>query len=251
MACVLVGFELFVPRHFFRTRFGHVVSQGCDSLSLSSLKFPLQSFTYASEEYTLSSSHASYPHLMPSSLPALVGRKSTFSPSRAARSSSSVRRFAWRLNLVSACTFRRICPALAGRSNLRLWIGEFRSPGQVVFETFRVCRIIIHPCGDPGSALLRVRLSDHLQPNDAPNSDTIFFVLWMRLPFSSFPVSVTDRRCGSWDQLPRDHLASSKDFRLFPTAYHGSSALLCFASECCGTTPLLHCCSRCVRRASC
>ena len=91
-------------------------------------------------------------------LPACIDR---ISISDRARSSSRVRRFLWRLNLVSACTFRRICSAFIWRGSLRLRIGESVSPDQIVFETVRVCKIVLHTRSDPGLALLRVRLSDH------------------------------------------------------------------------------------------
>ena len=134
----------------------------------------------------------------------------------------------WRPNLVSACTFPRVCSAYMWRGSLRLRIGEFVSPDQIVFETFRVCKIILH--SDPGPIT-----KQPLQPNVAPNSDTIFVVIYMRLTFSSFPVFVLSVRpplLGSpseciwpalrgWDRLPRVRLASSTDSRVFLTAYLG------------------------------
>ena len=64
--------------------------------------------------------------------------------------------FLWQANIVLTCTFWRVDPALTRYSNHRLWIGVFRSSGQALFATFRVCRIVFHPVGDPGSALLCV-----------------------------------------------------------------------------------------------
>ena len=80
-------------------------------------------------------------------------------------------------------------------------------------------------------ALFHVRLSDHqatLQPNVALNSDTIFFVMQMRLTFSSFPVSVpppllaSTSECiwpalRSWDRLPRVRPSNSEVCQIFPT----------------------------------
>ena len=109
------------------------------------------------------------------------------SPSRAARSSCSVCRFLWRTDIVLTCTFGRVGSALAWRSDRQRRIGEFRSSGQVLFETFRVCRIGFHPSGDPGSALFCVFgcpiTKQPLQPKVAPDSDTTFFMMFMRLPF--------------------------------------------------------------------
>ena len=92
--------------------------------------------------------------------------------------------------------------------------GEFVSPVQIVFEPLRVCRIILHQCGNPGSTLLRVRLSDH-QANlaaqrrselrhhllrDVDASD-ILFVPGLRyrrsgLHFWVHHLNVSGRRCG-------------------------------------------------------
>ena len=93
------------------------------------------------------------------SFPSVYRSHIHISSCRAARSSS----------LVSACTFRRICSAFIWRGRVRLWIGEFVSPDQIVSETFRVCKIILHTrCGRSLSILVvtlprhyPVWLSDH------------------------------------------------------------------------------------------
>ena len=132
----------------------------------------------------------------------------------------------------------------------------------------RVCKIVLQICSDPGPALLRVRLSDHQATLAAQrrselrhhllrdvDASAILFVsgfssLSVRPPLLGSPSECIWPALRSWDRLSRVRLASSKGFRVFPTSYRGSSALLCFASECCGTTPLLQCCSRCVLPSS-
>ena len=153
---------------------------------------------------------------------------------------------------ISACTLRRICSALTWHGSLPLWIGGFLSLGQNVFETVRVCRMVPFPCGDLGSALPVVRSPSNpcsqrrselrhnfLREEDASAILSIsgFSLLSVRLPFLGSPWEciLLVQQCGG--RFP------PRDFRIFPKAFRGSSVLLCCASECCGTTPLLHCCS--------
>ena len=63
--------------------------------------------------------------------------------------------------IVLTRTFRRISAALNGHRNRRFRIGEFVSPVQIVSKPLRMRRIVLHPCGNPGSKFLRVKLSDH------------------------------------------------------------------------------------------
>ena len=144
-------------------------------------------------------------------------------------------------------------------------IGAFDSPDQIVFETFRVCSFSIHEvvlarhfsvCGCPIT-------KQPLQPNVAPNSDTILFVMLMRLTISSFLVFVTVRPplLGSpseciwpalrgWGRLPRVRLASSTDSKYsqqritIPPPFFVSPSNAAARHHCCTVAHDVFTCSR-------
>ena len=158
----------------------------------------------------------------------------------------------------------RICSSMNGHSNRRFQIGEFVSPVHIVFEPLCVHRVVLHPCSNPGSTLFRVKWSHHHATPAAQRRSKFRNHLLGDVDASAVLFDPGSRHCRFGRNLwvhhrkisgrcsmvrivpPRVHPANYKDFRVFPTAARGSSVLLCFVSECCGMSLLLHCCSRCV-----
>ena len=114
------------------------------------------------------------------------------------------------------------------------------SPVQIVFEPLRVHKIILHQCGDPGSTFLRVRLSNHQATPAAQrrskfrhhllrdvNASAVLFVPGSRRCRCRFGRNLQVHHRKISGRRSRSGLtfrpATSKDFGVFPTAFHGSS----------------------------
>ena len=182
---LFIGFELFVPCHLFPHAWATLSRRSVTPVT-SSVQVSSQSFTHASEEYSLSSSHTSNPHTTSSSppgsngrLPALIDRTSTSAPIELLEAPPV---FADSCGgQISSRRARFVATVLPSFGAAASGSGLANSARLIKLssETFRVCRIFFHSGGDPGSALLRVWVADHQSTPCSPTS------LQTRTPSSS------------------------------------------------------------------
>ena len=157
---------------------------------------------------------------------------------------------------VLTCSLRWIgCELTFHKSHLKF--GECHSPGQIVFETFRMCRITFHSRSDPRSAFLRVRLS-HQQTTFAAQRCSklrhhilraVLFVFWLSPQSVQPQLQASPSECvrlvlQDCDQFPHVRLADYTGSRAHP-ADLGPSVPLRFVSD--FDTPLRLCCCPPVR----